>query len=207
MIQVQAAIYPWHQTIWLQLQAAFIQQQLPHALLFSGETGCGHEQLVYSLAQSLLCLQPNAKGVACKHCRSCTVFAAQAHPDFMLLAVAEDKQAITVDQVRSLDRFLELSHSYSPNRVVVILEAEAMNNNAANSLLKSLEEPTNNSYILLFTKQVAKLLPTIRSRCQQLRMPLPSQILALEWLKQHSLPDQAVNLLSLAKGRPLAALG
>lgn len=201
-----ALTYPWHQTTWQQLQAARQQAHLPHALLFSGQTGCGHEQLVYAFAQSLLCLKPDANGYACQQCRSCQVFAANAHPDFLQLAVPEDKQVITVEQIRSLGRFLELSRSYSPHRIAVILGADAMNVNAANSLLKSLEEPADNSYILLFTANVSSLLPTVRSRCQQLRLPLPSATEALSWLEQHSLVQPATELLLLAGGRPLAAL-
>lgn len=207
MMQLSAANYPWQQTIWQQLQLARQQQHLPHALLFSGPTGCGHEQMVYALAQSLLCLEPSEKGFACGICRSCKVFTAHSHPDFMLLALAEDKQAITVEQVRSLDRFLELSRSYSPNRVALILNADTMNTNAANSLLKSLEEPADNSYILLFTDKAAALMLTIRSRCQQFRLPLPTQMESLAWIQsQNSVITQAASdLLVLAGGRPLAA--
>lgn len=198
--------YPWHQAVWQQLQSARQQAHLPHALLFSGQTGCGHEQLVYNFAQSLLCLKPDSHGYACQHCRSCEVFKAQAHPDFLLLEVAEDKQAITVDQVRSLSRFLELSRSYSPNRIAIILGAESMNVNAANSLLKSLEEPATHSYILLFSANAKQLMPTMRSRCQQLRLGLPAKPEALAWLAQQSLIQAADGLLSLAGGRPLAAI-
>lgn len=202
-----AVTYAWHQPIWQQLQFARSQQHLPHALLFSGQTGCGHEHLVYALAQSLLCLQPDEAGYACGQCRSCKVFAAHAHPDFMLLEIAEDKQVITVEQIRGLDRFLELSRSYSPNRVAVIIHADAMNTNAANSLLKSLEEPTDNSYILLFTVNATSLMPTIRSRCQLFRLPLPTPSEALAWLQQQSSVVHANDdLLAIAGGRPLAAL-
>lgn len=206
MTQLAAITYSWHQTIWQRLQAARKQQHLPHALLFNGQTGCGHEHLVYAFAESLLCLQPDNEGYACKQCRSCNVFAAKAHPDFMLLETAEDKQVITVEQVRSLDRFLELSRSYSPNRVAVILNADTMNVNAANSLLKSLEEPANNSYILLFTANMARILPTVRSRCQPLRLLQPTQAEALAWLQKQALVQPASELLVLAGGRPLAAV-
>lgn len=207
MSTLSAASYPWQQTIWQQLQLARQQQHLPHALLFTGPTGCGHEQMVYALAQSLLCLEPSETGFACGTCRSCKVFTAHSHPDFMLLALAEDKQAITVEQVRGLDRFLELSRSYSPNRVALILNADAMNTHAANSLLKSLEEPADNSYILLFTDKAAALMLTIRSRCQQFRLPLPAQSESLAWIKgQNSATARTTDLLALAGGRPLAAI-
>ncbi|SKA71211.1 DNA polymerase-3 subunit delta' [Thiothrix eikelboomii] len=207
MTDLLAVTYAWHQTIWQQLKVARQQQHLPHALLFSGQLGCGHEHLVYALAQSLLCLQPDAAAYACGQCRSCKVFAAQAHPDFMLLDLAEDKQVITVEQVRSLHHFLELSRSYSPHRVVMIIHADAMNTNAANSLLKSLEEPADNSYILLFTAHPTQLMPTIRSRCQQLRLASPNQAQALTWLQAQALGQTTAHkLLAITGGRPLAAL-
>lgn len=206
MTKLAAVTYSWHQTVWQQLQAARKQQHLPHALLFSGQTGCGHEHLVYAFAESLLCLQPDSEGYACKQCRSCNVFAAKAHPDFMLIETAEDKQVVTVEQIRGLNRFLELSRSYSPNRVAVILNADTMNANAANSLLKSLEEPADNSYILLFTANMARILPTVRSRCQPLRLMQPTQAEALAWLQKQSLAQQAHELLVLSGGKPLAAV-
>lgn len=206
MADLLAVTYTWHQPIWQRLQVAYQQQHLPHALLFSGQTGCGHEHFVYALARSLLCLQPDEAAHACGQCRSCKVFAAQAHPDFMLLDVAEDKKVITIEQIRSLHRFLELSRSYSLQRVAVIIHADAMNTNAANSLLKSLEEPADNSYILLFTAHPTQLMPTIRSRCQQFRLATPNQAQALTWLQAQALGQTAHKLLAMTGGRPLAAL-
>lgn len=204
---LEAAIYPWHHSIWQQVHTAHQRQHLPHALLFTGSTGCGHEEFVYALAQGLLCVQTSAAGFACGECRSCKVFLSHSHPDFMLIEPAEDKQTISVEQIRGLDRFLELSRSYSPNRVALILNAETMNANAANSLLKSLEEPADHSYILLFTAHATSLLLTVRSRCQQLRLPLPTQNEALSWLQTKNLTHTAEELLALANGRPLAAIG
>ncbi|TXH68421.1 MAG: DNA polymerase III subunit delta' [Thiothrix sp.] len=206
MTTIVAANYPWHQAIWQRIQEARQQQRLPHALLFTGATGCGHEQMVYSLAQSLLCLHPTEVGYACGECRSCKVFTAHSHPDFMLLELVDDKQSITVEQVRNLDRFLELSRSYSPHRVALILHAAAMNSNAANSLLKSLEEPAENTYLLLFTDKPTALIPTIRSRCQQFRLALPTQTDSLAWLAAQKTTQSARELLALVGGRPLAAI-
>lgn len=205
-MSASASIYPWHKGVWQQVQAARTQQHLPHALLFSGQDGCGHEVFVQVLAQSLLCLQPDAEGMACGQCRSCHVFVSKAHPDFTQVSVPEDKQVIGVDQIRVLGHFLELSCSYSPCRVAVIMGAEHMNVNAANSLLKPLEEPSAHSHILLFSLKPAELLPTVRSRCQLLRLPLPSHSEAIHWLEQKN-PVQAPELLlKLANGKPLAAL-
>ncbi len=198
--------YPWQAHAWAGVQQAKTGDHLHHALLFSGEAGCGNEAFIQALAKSLLCLKPDAEGVACGQCRSCQVFASQAHPDFMLITLMEDKQSILIEQIRELNYFLGLSRSYSPRRVVVITPAERMNVNAANSLLKSLEEPAADTHILLLTAQPAALLPTIRSRCQSVRLPLPAHAEALQWLQQQPLQHPAEHLLETAWGRPLAAL-
>lgn len=200
-------IYPWQASAWQSVQQAKARDHLHHALLFSGEEGCGNEAFVQALAQSLLCLTPAADGTACGHCRSCQVFVAHAHPDFIQIGVAEDRQNILIEQIRELNHFLGLSRSYSPRRVAVIAPAERMNINAANSLLKSLEEPAPDTHILLLTSQPATLLPTIRSRCQANHLPLPAHELASNWLQaQGGLQHAPELLLDAAWGRPLAAL-
>ena len=199
-------MFQWQENVWQSLQQASTNQHLPHALLFTGEDGCGNEQFVQALAKYLLCLMPTAAHQACGTCRSCQVFTSQAHPDYLMVGLQDEKQAIVIDQIRELNYFLSLSRSYSPRRVVVIYPAERMNINSANSLLKSLEEPAADTHILLLTSQPALLLATIRSRCQILRLPVPSAQTAKAWLGQHSLQHDADMLLTIAHGRPLAAL-
>jgi DNA polymerase-3 subunit delta' len=199
-------IYPWQTGMWKSVQQALQGDHLPHALLFTGEDGCGNAEFLHMLAQSLLCLTPDSVGMPCGQCRSCQVFGAQAHPDFIAVTLQEERQAILIEQIRELNYFLGLSRSYSPRRVVTIAPAERMNMNAANSLLKSLEEPAPNTHILLLTAHPATLLPTIRSRCQAMRLPLPTPETALTWLQQHSLQHEAETLLQAARGRPLEAL-
>lgn len=199
-------IYPWQTRAWETVQRAINANHLHHALLLSGEEGCGNSVFARSLAQSLLCLSPADDGSACGQCRSCQVFAARAHPDFMPVALQEDKQSILIEQIRELNYFLGLSRSYSPRRVAVIAPAERMNVNAANSLLKSLEEPAPDTHILLLTGHPAALLPTIRSRCQEIRLPVPSHNAAAEWLRGQELRHSPENLLEASGGRPLTAL-
>ncbi|MDQ5767722.1 DNA polymerase III subunit delta' [Thiothrix subterranea] len=200
------SVYPWHLPIWQRLQQAKADNHLHHALLFSGEEGCGNEAFLEAFANSLLCLNPADDGSACGQCRSCQVLISQAHPDFMAVKLLDDKQSILIDQIRELNYFLGLSRSYSLRRVVIIQPAERMNINAANSLLKSLEEPSADTHILLLTEHPALLLPTIRSRCQSVRLFLPTHQQALAWLQQHSLQHSVESLLETALGRPLAAL-
>jgi len=198
--------YPWQIPAWQRLQQAKADNHLHHALLFSGEGGCGNSIFLAALANSLLCLNTTSDGNACGECRSCNVQAAQAHPDFMAVKVLDDKQSILIDQIRDLNYFLGLSRSYSPRRVVIIEPAERMNVNAANSLLKSLEEPAADTHVLLLTENPALLLPTIRSRCQTVRLPLPTHHQAVAWLQQQTLQHPIESLLETALGRPLAAL-
>jgi DNA polymerase-3 subunit delta' len=198
--------YPWQIPAWQRLQQAKADNHLHHALLFSGEEGCGNEAFLAALAHSLLCLNPASDGSACGQCRSCQVLVSQAHPDFMAVKVLDDKQSILIDQIRELNYFLGLSRSYSASRVVIIYPAERMNINAANSLLKSLEEPAADTHILLLTEHPALLLPTIRSRCQAVRLPLPTHQQALAWLQQQTLQHPIEPLLEIALGRPLTAL-
>ncbi|MEB4590354.1 DNA polymerase III subunit delta' [Candidatus Thiothrix sp. Deng01] len=199
-------IYPWQASVWTTLQRAIAGNHLHHALLATGEEGCGNEMFLRSLAQSLLCLHPTADGGACNQCRSCQVFAAQAHPDFISVTLLEDKQSILIEQIRELNYFLSLSRSYSPRRVAIIAPADRMNVNAANSLLKSLEEPAADTHLLLLTAQPAVLLPTIRSRCQEVRLPPPPRQTALTWLQTQELQNPPDRLLDIARGRPLEAL-
>ncbi len=198
--------YPWQIPVWQRLQQAQADNHLHHALLFSGEDGCGNEDFLAALANSLLCLHPDSDGFACGQCRSCQVQAAQAHPDFMAVKLLDDKQSILIEQIRELNYFLGLSRSYSPRRVVIIQPAERMNVNAANSLLKSLEEPAPDTHVLLLTAHPGLLLPTIRSRCQAVRLPLPTHQQALAWLQAQTLQHPVESLLETALGRPLAAL-
>lgn len=198
--------YPWQIPVWQRLQQAKADNHLHHALLFSGEDGCGNEEFLAAFANSLLCLQPDSDGVACGQCRSCQVQAAKAHPDFMAVKLLDDKQSILIEQIRELNYFLGLSRSYSPRRVVIIQPAERMNVNAANSLLKSLEEPAPDTHILLLTAHPGLLLPTIRSRCQAVRLPLPTHQQALAWLQAQTLQHPIESLLATALGRPLTAL-
>ncbi len=199
-------IYPWHQIVWQQLNEVRQSGCLPHALLFSGQDACGHFALVETLAQALLCTAPDDNGFACGRCRSCQVQAAAAHPDFLVVQLADDKQVISVDQIRELTRFLELSCSYSPHRIALLPHVGEMNMNAANSLLKSLEEPAANTHILMFTTHPANLLPTILSRCQHFRLLLPRKADSVRWLEQQNPIQSPEKLLKLAYYRPLAAL-
>ena len=198
-------IYPWQQALW---QKLVTRPQHAHAYLLQGPAGIGKRVLVDQLAARLLCLQPQALN-ACGDCKACHLLAAGSHPDLYVLEPEEKDKAIKVDQVRALVDFVVQTAHLGGRKVVVVEPAEAMNPNAANALLKSLEEPAGNTVMLLVSHQPSRLLPTIKSRCVQQNCPLPDEAASLAWMQQ-KLPlleqQQILELLVLAGGSPLTAL-
>ncbi|WP_115718625.1 DNA polymerase III subunit delta' [Gallaecimonas mangrovi] len=171
--------------------------RLAHAYLLTGPNGVGKGQLADVLAQHLLC----KNGVACGQCHSCQLFAAGTHPDFH--RVVPEKGAIRVDAIRALIGPVYGAALMGGAKVVVMNEADALNINAANALLKSLEEPPDNTFWLLTSSQPGQLLPTILSRCQKLHIAAPEQSLALAWLEGQDI-KASVALLNRFHGAPLA---
>ena len=198
--------YPWHENNWKYFIQARTSDHLPHALLLVGEEGIGKHILAERMARSLLCMDP-IDFEACGKCQSCKTYESGANPDYTKIELAEDKQQISVDQIRKLSEFLIYSRSFNTHRVAIINPIERMNNNAANSLLKSLEEPANNSVIILVASHLGKILPTIKSRCQLITVVSPSKNQALNWFKEnHANIDQAELRLDIAAFKPLKAL-
>jgi len=154
------------------------RQAFPHALLIAGSEGAGLDRLAAGLAAGLLCDRPVATGGACGECTACQLLAAGNHPDLLWLSPAEaDESAgrkassqIRVEAVRQLIGTLALSPHHGAMRVSVIQPAEAMNPTTANALLKVLEEPPPGNVLLLISHRPLRLLPTIRSRCLQVRV-------------------------------------
>ena len=198
---------PWHQQQWQLLQASRSQGRLPHAILLTGPQGLGKQEFAQLLAQSLLCQNPVEDGQPCNECRFCQLFLAGNHPDFNLIAPLEGKKAIAVDQIRGIGQFMSLKSQYAGHKVVIISPAEAMNINASNSLLKSLEEPSADTVLLLVTHQPAQLPATIRSRCQEIRFDMTDLQAGRNWLAQQLTAKADIDLLlALADGAPLKAL-
>jgi len=183
-----------------------VQGRLPHALLISGQDGVGKRVLAEQLAYSLLCEQPAADGQPCGQCAACGWLQAGTHPDLLWLLPEEAGKAIKVDQVRALTGELCMTSHAGRYKMVIIQPADAMNKNAANSLLKTLEEPTDNTLLVLLTALPGRLPATIRSRCQQLQIAVPDALLTQQWLQDTGMgTGQAMGYLKLAKGAPLKA--
>ena len=145
--------------------------RMTHALLISGESGMGKWSLAVLIAAALLCENPGPDGEPCFKCRSCLQMADLAHPDLIILqkgkpiSSSEAKSVIPVDDIREMISRISLRGFQSSRRVVMIRHAEDMNEAAQNKLLKTLEEPPENTYFLL-TSVKNLLLPTIISRCR-----------------------------------------
>lgn len=188
------------------LKRAAAQSRVAHAYLFSGPEGVGKRTTALAFAQALNCLEPKA-GDACGTCAACRKIAARSHPDVMWLE--PEGQAFKIEQVREvLQRNLRWKPLEGRTRVFALDQADALTAEAANSLLKVLEEPPEAVVIVLITSQPFALLPTIRSRCQEIRFrPLDAEVLAQWLVAEHGLPQaNAAALARLSDGRPAEAL-
>lgn len=205
-----------HSKVWAGLQAR--RKQLPHSLLLVGQKGLGKYELARRFAASLLCESPSIEGLACGKCLACNWFEQGNHPDFRLLqpdalgeeAEVEDgkkkpSQQITIDQVRGLDEFFNIGTHRGGLRIILVNPTEAMNRSTANSLLKTLEEPAPDTLFLMVSSEPMRLLPTIRSRCQVVPVPVPSMTLAEKVLADEGVA-QAERWLALAGGSPGLAM-
>lgn len=157
----------WQQALFNQIKKRYQQHRLPHALLFAGEKGVGKKNFSDQLVHYLLCSERGDQ--ACGHCHACELFMAGHHPDFLCLS-PEDNKMIKVDEVRALSKFVNTSSQYQQAKIVLIQHADRMNTAASNALLKTLEEPANNVYLMLLVERPSFLPATIRSRCQIYRI-------------------------------------
>ena len=198
-------IYPWQTGQWQSLWQAYRQQRLAHALLFYGSAGIGKLDFARALAITLLCESQDKLKGACGKCKSCQQFMAGSHPSFEQIQPEEGAKAIKVDQIRTLIEKLALTGHGTGYRVIILSPADAMNVNAANSLLKTLEEPPERCLIMLVTDRPSRLMATIRSRTQQIRFDLPAREQALSWLSEQNGIENPGLLLQLSANAPLLA--
>ncbi len=173
--------------------------RLGHALLFSGAAGLGKGEAAVALARTLLCQETGAPG-GCGACPDCRQVDAGAHPDLRWIAPAGG--SIKLDQVRAVVRDAHLRPFRERSRVFIFRDAERMTDEAANALLKVLEEPPPAVHFVLLTAAPAALLPTIRSRCQEFPFrPLPPETVAAALAAEIGLgPEVALRIARLAGG-------
>lgn len=214
-------MHPWNEPLFESLKRR--TERFPHALLIHGARGTGKLALAEQVAQFLLCEDPVKK--PCGACEGCRWFLAGSHPDFRRVepeALAREPAVepeegdapakkgkpsteIKIEQVRDLAGFLNMGSHRGRVRVALVHPVEDMNPNSANALLKGLEEPPAAAVFLLVSHHPARLLPTIRSRCVALPVPIPPRETALKWLSTQ-VARNPERWLSYAGGAPLQAL-
>jgi DNA polymerase III delta' subunit len=189
------------------LTRAVSLSRVAHAYLFQGPRGVGKCTVARRFASGLLCDAP-AEGGACGACPSCRAFAAGEHPDFDRLAPPEGSRAVSIDAVRELARRAHLTPSRASRRVFLLDDAHALTEEAANSLLKTLEEPPPGTVLLLVTHKPDALLPTVISRTQPIVFKaLAPAACALVLAESRDIPrEQAEELAALSAGAPGRAL-
>ncbi len=225
---------PWQAETWNRLVTRAQQRALPHALLLAGPRGIGKRVFAERLTSYLLC--ENRDDAPCGRCRSCRLYAVRSqrdpedtrpdgslaqpdgypgHPDVRFVGFVLNEKArppkmygeIVVDQIRDLSAWLALTPQLGRAQVVLIEPADAMNNAAANALLKTLEEPNAARYLLLVSAHPSRLPATIRSRCQRIGLSLPAADVALAWLLEQGVDQPtAAAALEASAGNPGLAL-
>ncbi len=203
------APYPWQQEIWNLFKYRLDSDKVPHAILLSGPAGMGKQHFARYLAASLLCHSDDKDNhQPCQQCKSCNLLKAGNHPDLDYLFPEEEGKLIKVEQIRELITTINLKSQLERYKVAIIDPADNMNRNAANTLLKTLEEPAAQSVLILISQVKSRLPVTIRSRCQTINFK-PVQFEQIKsWLKEQPLEDLSLaqNALAMAKGAPLECL-
>jgi DNA polymerase-3 subunit delta' len=196
---------PWLELSQRRLRDSLLAQRLPHSLLLLSMPGLGAEQLANWTAALTLCESPAAR--PCGQCASCRLLGSDSHPDYHVVRLEEDAQQLKVDQIRELIESLTLSSYRGGYKVGVIESAEALNASGANAFLKTLEEPTDKTLLIMIARPSHRLPATVASRCQRLTLRPPGAEAGLAWLSSQSTPQQnGAAALALAGGAPLRAL-
>ncbi|KXW56785.1 AAA family ATPase [Ferrovum sp. PN-J185] len=208
---------PWHSHHFTQLMSK--KDNFPQSLLIYGPQGIGKVNFAHTLIQLLLCDAPLSDNLPCGSCQSCHWLAQKQHPDLITLSVdkssteeSEEKTLeeknkekkthyITIDAVRELSSFLTIGAQRQGYKIIFIEQADALNINAANALLKALEEPPNNMLFILVANDIKKILPTILSRCQKLQLNQPNAQDAYDYLH---IPQHEADYLLSVYGTPLS---
>lgn len=223
---MSAEALPWTDGPWGAWCARLADRRRPPVLLLHGPPGAGKAMLAARMAAGLLCHAPTAPGVACGTCAGCQQHAAGSHPDALVLRPDPEQAGplaqypvqsvqlekgrstrfVSVDQARDLIEHLTRAPRPGGTRLAVVWPADALNESAANALLKILEEPPENAATILIAHRPAVLPATVRSRCQALAVPLPALAQADAWLAA-TVSDTATRALALrlAGGAPLLA--
>ena len=193
----------WFTATCEEVRAAFAADRLAHGLLIHEDPGAGGRELARWITQLVNCHAPAAP---CGECQDCKWIAADQHPDVAILKPEGDSSQIVIGAVRDLAAELALTAHGRGYKVALVIPAEAMNNFAANALLKTLEEPPPRTLLLLVTSSPSRLLPTLRSRCSKLRLVAPSRDDAAGFLESARGPGPWREALAATGAGPFALL-
>lgn len=204
---------PWLTPVLERFAQALDQGRLPHATLVHGERGVGKRELAERIAGLLVCDQRTPGMLEpCRQCRQCQLVSGASHPDIRVYQ-PEKSRMVRIDQVRALSQFAVASPQVARLKVAIIDRADQLNINAANALLKTLEEPASDVVLLLLQETGRPVLPTIRSRCRIAPVATPPASDAAGWLSaqlqaREDVPhtDGQALALHLAGGAPRLAL-
>ncbi|HEX4387235.1 MAG TPA: hypothetical protein VH109_01265 [Steroidobacteraceae bacterium] len=172
---------PWSARERAALGAAYAAGRLAHALLIHEAPGAGGDWLAEWAAQLVLCESLAER--PCGLCRACRRVSARRHPDLAWIAPLEDSRQLRIEQVRELTQELALTAHGGGYKVGVLTPADALNRFAANALLKTLEEPSARTLLVLVVTAPSRLPATVLSRCQRLSVRAPTRAEALAWLE------------------------
>jgi DNA polymerase-3 subunit delta' len=195
---------PWLAPQRGQLAGARAEGRLPHGILLYGPAGAGQSGLALWAAQLFLCEAPGRE--PCGRCPSCVLFLAGNHPDFYSLELEEKASNIKVDQVRELCGKLALRSFRGGGKVGLIDPADQMNVQANNALLKTLEEPSEETLLILSASRPDRLPRTVISRCQRMKVATPENSQGVDWLNGQQPREDWRELLDLSAGAPFRAL-
>ncbi len=185
------------------LQQHAARGEVRHAYLFCGPPGLGRRTLALRLAQALNCETPIRAGIPCRACRDCKQIEAMRHPDMNVIQAETEGRILKVDQVREVQHALSLKPYQAKYRIALFLRFQEANDNAANALLKTLEEAPSYAVLLLTADNPEQLLPTIVSRCEILRLrPLPIAAIEADLIEQGVDAERARLLAHISGGRP-----
>ena len=195
---------PWLAPAQQRLLAAAARERLPTGLLIHGTTGIGAVWFARWAAALVLCEQ--RANAPCGRCQSCLRVDLNQHPDLLWVTPQDDSREIRVDQVRGLSAELSLTSHAGGYKLAVLSPAERLNRNAANALLKTLEEPLGRCMLVLVAAQPGGLPATLRSRCQRIDLLAPTASAAENFVRAQGGGADALRLLEVLGLEPLTVL-
>ena len=200
--------YPWLALPFQQLADTIVNNRAHHAMLINYIQGSGEEELINLLINRLIC-QSSQQLEPCGNCHNCQLFLSQHHPDYYVITHEQGKQSIGIDQIRSISTKVYEKSQQGGNKIIWIKHAASMTEAAANALLKTLEEPPENTYFILSDEHNSQFLPTIHSRCFCYFLPIPKLEQSIDWLKkQHNhlySDNELATALLLSENAPINA--